>query len=103
MLEGFFDDKKSFIHMGMNTDLQETKKLLLRAKEECFTNILIHVETLFDIALEQCTNRSLIGERNEFLEKRIQQSCNDSLNVFNELYQNGSLVDFYVRVRRMKK
>jgi predicted ABC-type ATPase len=102
MVEEFFGGNKSFIYMGTNANLSGTKKRLLRAREGNFTNILVHIETPLETAIKQSSHRVLFGERNEITYERIKQTMQESLLVFNELKTNGSLVDFYVHIKRTK-
>lgn len=101
-IEEAFGGNKSFIYMGTNANLNGATKRLLRGKEANFTNILVHIETLPEIAINQSNRRVSLGERNEISYERIKQSIEDSFSVFNELKNNISLVDFYVSVRRTK-
>lgn len=87
------EGNKSFVHIGTNTNLNETKKRLKKAKENGFTNVLVLIDTNPEIAYEQVNKRV---DEQEILMERIIQFHDDAFEVFNSLKKDNDLVDFYV-------
>lgn len=93
------EGKESFVHVGTNANLNGTKNRLQIAKENGFTNILVFVDTPPEKALKYSQMRVQLDERNEILLERIIQSHNDAKSVFQSLFKDNSLVDFYVHIK----
>ena len=94
-----FIKNESFVHIGTNNELANTKNRLKKAKENGFTNVLVLIDNNSVIAETQSQERVDSGERNEIPKERIIQSHEESKQVFETLIKDNSLVDFYVHKR----
>jgi len=90
----------SFIHMGTNSNLNETKKRLETAKANGFTTILVLVDTKPEIAIKQSQQRFESGERNSIPQNRIVESHISAVNVFEQIKKENKILDFYVHIER---